>query len=269
MDVCAEGSLYGCSSEDGALDFGEDAEIFLGVPIGAHFGSFPGEPSLRDARALFGGDGDGGPVFVGLDDEGMPAFIEEAALTVGRGEHPGFAAGDGEGGPEGGVGFVRDAGGFINEEEFDAGVAARGGFAIWNDEDAGAVAEFNREAVCSVVFRVKVQLEQELAGFADEFSALLFGGADDDDQAIRFEETHVDCHGCGNGGFAPLAGAVEDAVFVFGAQDLGLDVVWDEAQFVDGPLNDVGFRRAVGVGLIEAESNWLLIKRGIQIHAQM
>ena len=188
--------------EDGALGFGEDAEEFLCEPVGADLGAFFDEPAGRDAGALFGGYGDGGPVFVWFDDEGLPAFKEEAAFAVGSGEHPGFAAGDGEAGSESEVEFV-----------------------------------------------------EKLPGFAHEFTALLFGGADDEDQDFRIEETHIDGHGCGNGGITPLAGAIEDAVFVFGAQDLGLDVVRDEAELGDGPLDDVGFDAVIEVGVIAAGSS--------------
>jgi hypothetical protein len=122
--------------------------------------------------------------------------------------------------------------------------------------------------VVSVAPERDSQALHEAAGFQEELGALAFGGAGDDDEAVGGEVGTM--HGLDGGycRFAPLAGAVQDALFGGAEEEVALARVGFEGEGLFGELGWVGNGGlAVWVGaavwrvLVEGE-HWLGIGRG-------
>ena len=80
----------------------------------------------------------------------------------------------------------------------------------------------------------RCEAARKVGGFAEEFAGLAEARADDEDERVGDREGVVDGLERGDGGLAPLAGAVEQTAGAVGAQDLGLVRVRDEAEALAG-----------------------------------
>ena len=76
--------------------------------------------------------------------------------------------------------------------------------------------------------------------FHDEFAGLAGGGAGDDDEGFGGGEGEVEGADGGDGGLAPLAGAIDDEIGVGIDEHGGLGGVGLEVELGDGELEGVG-----------------------------
>jgi hypothetical protein len=102
--------------------------------------------------------------------------------------------------------------------------------------DAGPVGEGQGNLVIAIALGAEPHLADEAGALADELAALPGAGADDQRQAASLMAGLVDRLNGGDGGFAPLAGAVEDAAFAVGLQDPRLKSVGVEPQRSPSPV---------------------------------
>jgi len=98
----------------------EGTAVFLAEPGFAQGSALAGQSFLGDTRDLVGRDLDAVPVGAAVG----PGIVKEAALAVGSGQADHAAVGDGEHGADGAVEVIGDAGGFIDDQQVDIGVAA-------------------------------------------------------------------------------------------------------------------------------------------------
>src|SRR5207253_11492425 len=88
-------------------------------------------------RDLLGGDFAAQPVVAAVG----PGVVEEALPAVGGGQDDDPAARDGQHGHQRDVDVVGDAGGLVDDDQADVGVAADGGLLAGQRDDAAAVRE--------------------------------------------------------------------------------------------------------------------------------
>ncbi len=174
---------------------------------------------------------------MGGDEAGLPeaggvvgGFEEEATLAGGGGEGEELSGGDCEDGAEGEVDVVGETGRLVEDEEGDSREAAGGGVAGGEGDDARAIGE--RQGV-GVAARAGGDAEagEEEVDLAEEFEGLAEGGGDEEGEGSgRTVEEVVDGEDGGEGGFAPLAGAAEEAAGVGGSEEGVLVGVGNEAE---------------------------------------
>lgn len=174
-------------------------------------------------------------------------LVKEAALSGGSAEGDDGATGGGDHGADGDVEVVGDAGGLVEDEEADSGEAADGVGASGQGEDAGAVVEEERMRIAGFATGAEAETAQEGGTLAEEFGGLAKGGGDDQGQAGgRAVEEVMDGEDSGRCGLAPLAGAVEEAAGVPGAEDGGLDGVGGKGEAGVGEGDRIGGGEEVG-----------------------
>jgi hypothetical protein len=169
-------------------------------------------------------------------------------FAVRGGEEPEVSVGGGEHGADGEVELVGDAGGLVDEEEGDGREAADGGFGAGKCDDAGAVWEEEGGFVVAVAAGLDGEVFEEMGGFTEEFCGLAEAGGDGEGEGVGVEEGVVDGAGGGDGGLAPLAGAIEDDARGGGAEDGDLGGVRVEAEALAGEAHGVGMVENVGEG---------------------
>src|ERR1019366_3692273 len=108
------------------------------------------------------------------------------------------------------------------QQEADAGEAADGGLRAGEPDDAGSIGQEERDFVGPIAARTDAETEQEGGGFTHELTALAGGGAENEGEAFGVMPGGEDGAGGGDGGLAPLAGAVEDDLLRAGGEDEGL-----------------------------------------------
>ncbi len=77
------------------------------------------------------------------------------------------------------INLVVDAGGFVDDEEGNAGVTANGSVDGGDADDTGAVGELERDIVVTVATGLDVEFVEKLAGLFEESRGLAAGGSDD------------------------------------------------------------------------------------------
>jgi hypothetical protein len=212
--------------EGGVARVAELAQILL-LEEGGGEGAFAfGEEFGRDAGAIEGGGAEIEPAGLGV----VPEVVVEAGAVARGGEDPdaGGVPGGGEGAGEGVKDGVGDEGGFVEDGE-GAGVAADGGLAAGEGADFRAV-----RGVLEVVLAALegadgfVELLEEGADLFDDFAGLGFGAGEDEDLGVRAGDEVMGGLEGDDGGFAGLAGAVEDDALVVGGEGLFLPGVEGE-----------------------------------------
>src|SRR5205807_9327447 len=113
----------------------EGAFVLLTVPGPAHGAPVLFEALGLDARDLAGRDVDVRPVGAATG----PGVVKEAALAERRGQADQAAVGNDQHRPDGAVELVWNAGGLVNDEQGDAGVAADRFLLARETDDAAAV----------------------------------------------------------------------------------------------------------------------------------
>lgn len=210
--------------------------VFLAIDLVTESDALSGEESGGDAGALIGRD-------LGALPGGfcaMPLVIEEAGLAVWGRHEPERATGDGEHGVEGVIERVGDEGGFIEDEEGDAGKAADIGGDARETNDAAAVGQKERVGIAAIATRVDVELTEQSTGLVNPLTGLAGGGCGDDDERFGVMPGVMERFDGGNGGLAPLAGATEHEANSRGAQDFSLDGVGLPVEAGLGPEGGVG-----------------------------
>jgi hypothetical protein len=210
----------------------ELAQVFLAEATLTHGGPLLLKEGRRDARAIGGGGPDAHPLGAAMG----PGFVEEAPLAEGGAHEPEGAGADGEHGAKGHIEVIGDARGFVDEEQGDAREAAVGGFGSGQADNAGFVGESQGDLVIAIALGLDAELAGEGGGLAEELGALARAGTDDDGEAGGPMESMVDGLGGGDGGFAPLPGAVEDPAFGVGVKHGRLKSIGREPQGMANPL---------------------------------
>ena len=166
--------------------------------------------------------------------------VEKAALAVGGAEEPEVATADGEHGPKSEVKFVGDLRGFVDDEEREGGEAADGFLSIAGQtDDSGAVGEKQRDVICAVAARFYAESAGKCFGFSEEFGALAFAWAGNDNEGSCVDMGSVD-GGCGaEGGLTPLACAVEDDAMAGRLQEACLRFIGVEVEALAHEFDDV------------------------------
>ena len=204
--------------EDAVDGFDKFAAVFLAKHALAHLGTLFGEMASGDARALAGRDREAFPVVV----RGGPGFVEESTAAVGGGHEPKRAITDGEHGTHGEIELIFNPSSFVDQEQRDAGEAADSTFGTGEADDAAAVRKDDGMLVFAIAARGDAELAQERAHLADELRGLAEAGAEDEREAAGKEVGLMDSFRGGNGGLAPLAGAIEDSAPGVANEESGL-----------------------------------------------
>ena len=112
--------------------------------------------------------------------------------------------------------------GFVDEEQADSGKAAAGGFDCREGRRCGRRWGTGARSCCRRRRGDGRRGGRGSGGFADQLGGLALGGAEDEDEAVGLMPGGEDGLGGGEGGLAPLAGAVEDDLPGTGGEDVGL-----------------------------------------------
>jgi hypothetical protein len=148
--------------------------------------------------------------------------VEPAALAKGGGEGDDGAGRDGEHGADGVVELVGDAGGFVDDQETDAGVAADGVFQAGEADHAAAVDQLQAEGAASIAGRVSAESVVEAEELTIDLLGLAQSRGEHEDEGTGLVEGLVEGESGGDGALAGLAAAEEEGVLSFAEEEFGL-----------------------------------------------
>ncbi len=210
---------------DQALDRFEGAVVFLAEPGIAEGAAFLVEEFRVDAWALGGGDVDARPVVAAPG----PGVVEEAALAEGGGQADEAALGDGKHRPDRAVQVVGNAGGLVDDDQIDVGVAANGVLAAGEGNDAAEVLEFDLLGGAALEQAIAQDLVKE-GDQAQQLLGLAMAARQDEDLGQAVEQGLDQGEDGDDGGLAGLSAAVEQQAGMAVFQHLDLPGIGLEAQ---------------------------------------
>ena len=214
--------------EQGFLSIDEFAEKFLTEPAIPDELPLPLQSVRVDARAFGGGNAKPMPAGIGFGF--LPMIEEEATAAVGSAEEPETAFGGEEHWHHGVKQVIRDTGSFVDDKHAGSGEAPDLGFGAGQSDNAGAIGKQDGDIVAAIALGPDVEAAQEMSDLVDELTTLAATGTQDDDEAFGFMPSVKDGAGGRHGGFAPLAGAIEDDLVGRRSDDRGLMGVREEAK---------------------------------------
>jgi len=195
-----------------------------------------------NSGAFGGWDGDAGPVGI----RGGPGVVEEASAALWGGHEPDVSIADGDHGADGEVEVIGDEGGLIDEQQGDSGEAADGGFAAGEADHSGEVGELERDGIIAVAAHGVAEFTDKVAGFSYKFAALAVAGRNDEDEAPGMRLQAMQGFDGADGGFSPLAAAVEDDELLQAAEHGGLDGIGLKSEPGAGEVDGIDVGEAGG-----------------------